>query len=474
MKTQAMKKILFLVLSLSPLLMQAQFHFWYPAVPVTDSAHFNRNAVLSGSYDQNLLFWEKETDVATTGLFYKDFTNATSGEQTALLTEGMHYTHPALLELQGNPPMPGLALIFQTSQNADIDLAYSFRNPDGSFSTPQLISGLPGDDLNPVGSSNNQLLAWENSGKIFVSTYLWPSQSFTAPFAVDSGGATNPVLNHGSLIYLKTLSGTTQIITRGLYYNQGSWTVSDPSVKPMAVPGSNLSATDGFMTRTLALQTENNNGLSGIALLTAMENDIFLASQLYNYTEPVVSSFDIAVKSSQFIGMYILAYVSDSLGQKEIIGNNALYTDSITNISAWPGKDEHPRFFETFPNMYTVRVNLFWESERQGFSTIYYSHYDYLFGGSPEKTKPSSLRATPAPFTDETRISTTATGVRSIQIFDLQGSLIRELRLQSDGDGVLHALWNGRDERGNTLPSGGYIVRAVGTGGSESTIVLKK
>jgi hypothetical protein len=176
-------------------------------------------------------------------------------------------------------------------------------------------------------------------------------------------------------------------------------------------------------------------------------------------------------KSSDF--PTILAFVSDSLTEKEIFAIAPTY-EGLQNISLWPGKDENPKFFTTFPTGYSVAVNLFWESDREGFSTIYSSNYNYLFGGVSEKQKEQSLLAKPCPFDKETGILFRATGDPQLRILDLQGRNVKNLLPHTDADGWHKAVWDGTNESGKRVAPGSYLIVAITGNGTESLIVVKK
>ncbi len=466
-----MKKIFFLILAIAPLFVNAQYHVWFPGKAVTDSSHFNRDAVLYGSTDPNILFWDKEMDASTTDICYKIMNEGVGEELVALHKNGVKHTHPAILELNNGPFSPKLAIVYQTNEGADTDLGYILYNQDGSFSQPALLASLPGEDILPV-SDNVGLVAWENNGKIWVASYLWDTQTFTAPYAVDSGGVTNPVFADGNLNYLKPDGTNTLLLSKSLYYYQGNWVTNSSSSRSVAGNCSAMASNGIMWNNFLSLQTSTGTKPTGLAILAENQPEIeYLNSPLYNYSQPAICDFMIGVK---YVGFYILAYVSDSLGQNEIYGKSPFWSDSVTNISKWEGNDHSPRFFQTFPNSYTIRVNLFWESDRMGFSTIYYSHYDYLFGGIAEKAKKETLFASPCPFNQETTFSFQGYGNSQVRILDLMGRVVRNLAPKQDSEGIYKAVWDGYNNLGNPVPRGCYLVVAYSGNATQSRIIIKQ
>jgi hypothetical protein len=97
----------------------------------------------------------------------------------------------------------------------------------------------------------------------------------------------------------------------------------------------------------------------------------------------------------------------------------------------------------------------------------------YSDGGDGElPTPPSALgvRNWPNPFNPETTIGVTVTRNQRIQvaIYNLEGQRIRLLadRMFTAGEDQLS--WNGRDDRGQAMSSGAYIVRVIGDSDSRA------
>jgi hypothetical protein len=76
-------------------------------------------------------------------------------------------------------------------------------------------------------------------------------------------------------------------------------------------------------------------------------------------------------------------------------------------------------------------------------------------------TSPVSAFAAPNPFNPETSISYSLrnSGNVTIRIYSLQGRLVRNLYEGYAGAGTSEVRWNGRDNSGNTVPSGLYFVK---------------
>jgi hypothetical protein len=83
--------------------------------------------------------------------------------------------------------------------------------------------------------------------------------------------------------------------------------------------------------------------------------------------------------------------------------------------------------------------------------------------------EPGFIRATPHPVRGHARLAFIARhgSLQRADVFDLSGARVRELVLEGpDAHGVYHASWDGRTAAGARVPSGAYVVRAQGRGGT--------
>jgi len=104
---------------------------------------------------------------------------------------------------------------------------------------------------------------------------------------------------------------------------------------------------------------------------------------------------------------------------------------------------------------------------------------DLLFGGGfvPVEDLPAPLAlhgAAPNPFNPATSIAFTLAepGRVDLSIYALDGRLVRTLTSETLSAGRHSEMWNGRDERGLSVPSGSYVVRLRGQGQSVATKVM--
>ena len=76
----------------------------------------------------------------------------------------------------------------------------------------------------------------------------------------------------------------------------------------------------------------------------------------------------------------------------------------------------------------------------------------------------ATLSNYPNPFNPSTTIQYLLPSTQNVAlaVFDVSGRLVRALEVGARTKGMHHAVWNGRDDRGNAVASGVYYVRLAG------------
>jgi len=221
------------------------------------------------------------------------------------------------------------------------------------------------------------------------------------------------------------------------------------------------------------MQNKIGSEPSGIMMFSSDLSIIeYRNSPTFNYSQPVLVEHKVGVKAYQ--SNYLL-YMSDSLSQNEIFLEQPWSYPYVQNISLWPGDDRNPQIFESWLPDYQIRLHLLWESDRQGFSTIFYSYFEYTFYGDiTESPKAETLLVNPCPFDQQTTIRFQATGKTNVRILDLQGCEVKKLLPQMEADGWQNAVWDGTNSSGNLVPSGSYVVVCGSGNEAQSRIMIKK
>ncbi len=440
---------------------------WMPITPLSDSSHQNRNACLLNQFPDRIVFFDQQADTNTRQLCYRRISPGMGDISIALSQAGVEFTHPKSLNRDYFTDFD--VMLYQTNEGSDIDLKYfSFSNY--TVSDSKILADLPGDDINLV-VGNWGMVAWENNGKIYVSQYISSSGSFTPPFAVDSAGAYSPALSD-KLNYLKNNGDSTLVISLSILYDQGTWQISNVSNRTFPGHSSSLvSSPDFFWDNSMCMENKIGTNPTGLILFGNQSSQTqYMNSGIYNYIEPAIHDFKIGVRN----GYYFLSYVSDSLGQNEVFTETPWGFIGGQNISQWPGDDRNPEFFESYGETETIRVYLFWESQRQGFSTIYSTYLEYPFGGIGDNPKTESLSVYPCPFGLETSITFKSTGKCPLSIFDFQGRLIRTLLSDYGSEGWQKAVWDGKSNSGSYVPSGSYLVVCQLPASLLSKVIIKE
>ncbi len=80
-----------------------------------------------------------------------------------------------------------------------------------------------------------------------------------------------------------------------------------------------------------------------------------------------------------------------------------------------------------------------------------------------------NLTVAPNPFNPLTKVrfNAPAAGAYSVEIYDVSGRLVRTLRGQATQAGTVETEWNGRDDAGNSVSSGVYLLRGTIAGQEE-------
>lgn len=467
-----MKKILLFAFTV-PLFLHAQISLnqWSPIKAVSDSSHHNRNAYLKGNYPELMLFWDQQIDATTTRLCYKLLEDPLAETKVLIEQVGVHLRYPKVATLSMGDPMSDYIVFYETNEGGNTDLNYIICKPDGTQSIPHILSDLEGNDINLTLDNSSLKVTWENTNKLYACEYLPLTNNFNQPVCIEQNGGYSPTFSFDEISYLQSANDSTCMISKRMFFSQGNVVITDSSETTFAGQCSGLNSCSPYWGINKCMQQDITGEKSGIIVFDEWMGSSSIQSELYNLTDPVVSDYMIGVKGY----MYFISYVTDELTQHEIVaGINQFGANDVHNISQWPGDDKNPSFFVSFPASYLIRVHLLWESDRQGYSTIYTSYYDYLFGGTDELVKTEILRVNPCPFEQEVTIEFQSTEKTGIRIIDLQGIEIKTLTTTKKESGVQQAVWDGTNHQGKKVPAGSYLVVAGSGNLIKSKIIIKK
>jgi hypothetical protein len=138
----------------------------------------------------------------------------------------------------------------------------------------------------------------------------------------------------------------------------------------------------------------------------------------------------------------------------------------VEDRSAMPGESYRYRFDLVTPN---------------GEAARFVSYGPYLATISPALARPLGIQAYPNPGRGATSVLVHlagSPGERGAEgeaaIFDLAGRRVRVLYRGTVARGVTTLAWDGRDERGETLKAGVYLLRLVAEGRSANTLLVRR
>jgi hypothetical protein len=439
---------------------------WTDPVPVSDSVTDNRNASMPSGlfeYDDSVfIVYEKVLDSATTALWCRNLSQM--GTPFLLKYQyGARFEHP--LVGQGQMGDTLLYVFYQTNINGNWDIYYIKYLRDGAVSDPVPVRTTPADEtcysyVKSLGA------VWEEDGKIVFQDFQLPGgyPGTNDTVVIEQGSCHAPVLSYGYCAWLK-VTGTDTVIHYSTYnFFTCSWSA------PMGLTNTgdqkNLAFNLDYGSTQLLWQSMADSvwQIEG----KDMSGSFFLdipGFPGFNNIQPSFVNIMIAVEGHLWPDYpCYYSFASDSSGNYEIylnkdqpFGGNYLY-----NISGWPGKDVHPQFFISMSySFFGITYFLTWESERNGHSQIWMTSVDIPVGIDEKDRDTGFSSAYPNPFSSMTTIDYTLDrpGRTTAEIFSISGLPVRKLADCEESPGKHSLSWDGKNDRGTSMPPGIYFCR---------------
>jgi hypothetical protein len=456
--------------------------YWPPAQALTDSTFDNLNPAIIQVEYQDLMFWDRYVDSATSEICMQNIYSLPFPAELVVVSQpGVKLTNPILFSTQYITGSSFYYLFYQTNESGGIDIKYIKCFLDGTFSTPNTFSDEPGDDINLHVDDNTGLVSWENGGKIMISLWNSATETFCTPLVADSGGAYSPACSGDGykITWLKRNGSGSYLKFADLTYGANTIQIQNTDSLEIVGDAEKLTTNSKMFFSTgssFAFQKRANGSAKwGLCFFNLEQIPPVITeyqSANYNYTSPITWEIMIPVKGMENLHV---AFVSDSLGNPEVIATAYMFPsfpEYMENVSNYSGIDQNPSVYFSFHGMY-LRTYLLWESLRNGHWTICRTYVDELWGGIEQSTSAENLIIAPNPFKDEvSMIFKSSLPNDRIKIMNMRGQCERILKFQPDANGSAAVIWDGNNKLGRKVPAGTYVILfSSGTGVSGRAIV---
>lgn len=464
------------------------FYDWSDKFPLTDSVTDNVNPhmviIYNGNQELLNMVWEKSVNTSSSAIYYDDL--LTPDEPQALVSEpGVHFTHPKILEVNGDEFL--FYVFYQSDQNGNQDIYFMKYGTDGLFTGPFPFATAEFDeqefatDNDPYFKKSSQSryvvssFAWTSGGELFTSDLENNGNvyTFTDPVLIDGGTCTNPVVVTNQMIYYIREDDSGSFIY--VVYKQtslGTWT--EPEIYFNEGNCFNL-AEDNVTPQYLAWSADSNGVFRSYMANSYWDyNGYALGPESDTPLDPAVCTVVIGVapEHDQFMDYYLaFPYLED--GYEEIFMNEDWGGEDFMNFSQSNTENHNPEFFigESYNYEWCFYVYLTWEEFRNNHWQIFCAKTIMCYGGVDENgSNDSFFKTFPNPFTDEVAVSYSLLSdeVINIEVVDLYGRIISELYNGKQLAGKHEIQWNGKE-----APPGLYFIRFSSDRFSSSTRVLK-
>lgn len=471
------------------------FWDWSDPVPITDSVADHTNPYLKLLYANNSqvymnMVWEESEDTNSTAIYYRNLLSP--DEPLAVVSApGVHFRNPKILDIDNADTL--FYVFYESDQNGNQDIYYLKYSVDGQFAGPFPFADGESDETDfSVGNENwpfksssdktiRNVMAWTQDGELMTCNLEVNGGifSFSEPEVLDTGNCSNIVIVGESPIYfIREDENGSFIYYSATEYPSGNW--SEPVLFFNEGNCYNLSL-DKVMTQYLAWSEDS----SGVYLIkVAASYPPFYGGSIGLVRDmpfdPGVCTYVISIDYNHlpFYDLY-LSFPFQENGNDEIFMNEDPYNwDPIySNFSRSGTENRNPDFYlgeSGGPNCFYVY--LIWEEYRNDHWQIFHSKTEMCMGGIDENTEKENFIMTyPNPFIDKVNITYTISAGDYIQINvnDIYGRNIRNLFNGKQCSGQQLINWDGRDNSGNRLPPGLYLISLTTGTQKYSTRILR-
>ncbi|NQT77432.1 MAG: T9SS type A sorting domain-containing protein [Bacteroidetes bacterium] len=434
---------------------------------LTDSLTDNHNPRIA-FYDEGLyssgglVFWERLINDSTTAIWMRNLTYMTPAEEV-FYQEGVHFRNPHFFTFFGSPYPPDtlLYVFFESNLNGNYDIFLSKYSEDANFTTPELIFGSDGDEINldVMGFSN---IAWQNAGKIKVSEYLGGS-NFAEPLTIDSINCQNPCLGENIIVYEKTINDSSRIYyaLRDINY---VWGEPDTLYNRGHNTSIGFTGSDNQPFSMNTLVWENFNASEWTIFGTDLY-DLVIVDMEISSDEPLYPKalfIDIPILNDGYLSVSHLTYSKSENGAREIFANSDwLAYQNCYNISNSETVDTKPYIDIGGYYFGTYHIYDIWERYINGHWQLMASKLDMQVD-IDENNQPDmecDISIYPNPFSEQLNIHLPVSINEDItvNIYNFSGMIIRSFY----EDSKLHLNWDRKDQKGHRVPAGLYFIEIL-------------
>ncbi len=372
-----------------------------------------------------------------------------------------------------------IMILWQTNRNRNNDIYYSCG--DGfNWSLPMPINTNSSEDINPqVARFDTTFIAvWESDGLIKVSFFL--NNEWSLPMNIsDSFANTEPKVTstQGSMpvIFWDKIVGDS---VRVLYSILKNNTWCTPRLLKTLSDKSNLSITkmaDNFGNIQVAWDQKGetdievygrNSYFNYDTLQWGVESNLSNDDIVHNKNASSILMPVIWKETEQFFYYDLVAFEDSSFSDNQIhVKGMYMYEDAIFNTN---GLDKNPDVscgvLDTQIWPYPFNVWVVWQSNEGGRWHLVGSYTTIYTWGVEDENTPEAFKLYqnyPNPFNPTTTISfrLTKPTIMRLEIYNTLGVKVKTYFEENLQAGEHKIIWDGKDDKGRSLPSGVYCYR---------------
>lgn len=463
-----------LVMLFIPFLLFSQYNEWSDPVMLTDSMSNNTSAtyktIFNNGTDMQMIFYEKSTDTASTAIYMKP--DIWDTVQVEIISEpGVHFKNPQIFYFDyywdkfNSDTL--FYLFYETNINGNWDIYYLKYHYENGFSTPAVSFCNSDENEYNLCSNAYKALVYQLNDKIIYREFQEDTYSFSDALIIAEGQCHHPLIDyhHEFIVWQTGVEGNYSIDFSRYMWSSDEW--SEPYT--LTNFGNNVMLNISDVDAPLLIwekQTDTVSQIYTYDFWNAPDTTYSLIDFLsgVNKYDPSILGLNIVTDESAMAGFTGIASFTTQLPcstpvyANQYVGENLFY-----NVSVTPGICYNTNiFFNKFESS-SYNLILTWETEHNGNRALYGSHINILLGDieTIDKKEVIELSAVPNPyhFTTELIIKTGSHQFLDLIIYDIHGNICLSKEIETNENGELSFIWDGKNESGTELREGLYFCR---------------